>query len=74
MSETSEIEYRGHFIQVQSYEADDRRWRPKAVVSVYQSGTLRREIVSASSEVLLDSEEAAETYSLALAKQWIDDH
>jgi hypothetical protein len=74
MSETPDIEYRGHFIQVQSYEAADRRWRPQAVVSVYQSGALRREILSASSEVLLDSEEAAETYSLELAKKWIDEH
>ena len=74
MSEAPDIEYRGHFIEVQSYESEGKRWRPKAVVSVYRNGTLHQQIVSAPGEVLLESEEAAETYSLAIAKKWIDDH
>ena len=73
MSGAPDIEYRGHFIEVQSYESDGRRWRPQALVSIYQAGTLHQKIVSAPGEVLCDSEEAAETYSLAMAKQWIDD-
>jgi hypothetical protein len=44
------------------------------VVSLFQRGTLHRELVSAPSEVLLDSEDAADTYSLAMAKEWIDEH
>ena len=72
MSGAPDIEYRGHFIEVQSYESDGRRWRPKALVTIYQAGTLHQKIVTAPGEVLCDSEEAAETYSLALAKQWID--
>jgi hypothetical protein len=73
MSGAPDIEYRGHFIDVQSYESEGRRWRPKAMVSIYRSGTLHQQILSAPGEVLLESEEAAETYSLAMAKKWIDD-
>ncbi|MGH7414137.1 MAG: hypothetical protein ACREKJ_08035 [Candidatus Rokuibacteriota bacterium] len=74
MSEAPDIEYRGHFIEVQSYESEGKQWRPKAVVSIYQSGMLYQQIVSAPGDVLLGSEEAADTYSLAMAKKWIDEH
>jgi hypothetical protein len=74
MSEPPDIEYRGYFIEVQSYETEGKRWRPKAVVSLFQRGTLHRELVSAPGEVLLDSEDAADTYTLAMAKEWIDEH
>jgi hypothetical protein len=73
MSEAPDIEYRGHFIEVQSYESDGGRWRPKALVSIYQAGTLHQKWVTAPVDVLCDSEEAADTYSLAMAKKWIDD-
>ena len=73
MSE-ADIEYRGHFIDVQSYESDGKRWRPKAVVSIYRGGALHQKIVSPPIEVLCDSETAADTYSLAMAKKWIDDN
>ena len=76
MSE-ADIEYRGHFIDVQSYESDGKRWRPKAVVSIvsiYRGGALHHKIVSAPIEVLFESETAADTYSLAMAKKWIDDN
>jgi hypothetical protein len=72
MSEAPDIEYRGHFINVQSYESDGKRWRPQAVVSIYHGGVLRQEIVSAPVEVLFDSEAEADTQSLAMAKEWID--
>ena len=73
MSE-ADIEYRGHFIDVQSYESDGKRWRPKAVVSIYRGGALHHKIVSAPIEVLFESETAADTCSLAMAKKWIDDN
>jgi hypothetical protein len=73
MSGARDIEYRGHFIDVQSYESEGRRWWPKAIVSIYRSGTLYQQILSAPGEVLLESEEAAETYALGMAKKWIDD-
>jgi hypothetical protein len=73
MREAPDIEYRGYFIEVQSYESEGKRWRPKAIVSIYRSGTLHQQILSAPGELLLESEEAAETYSLAMAKKWIDD-
>lgn len=72
-SGASDIEYRGHFIDVQSHESEGRRWRPKAILSIYRNGRLHRQILSAPGEVLLESEEAAETYSLAMAKKWIDE-
>jgi hypothetical protein len=72
MSEAPDIEYRGHFINVQSYESDGKRWRPQVVVSLYHGGALQQQIVSAPLEVLFDSEAEADTYSLALAKEWID--
>jgi len=73
MSE-ADIEYRGHFIDVQSFESEDNHWRPKAVVSIYRSGTLHREIMSAPSSELFDSEVGADTYALEMAKKWIDDN
>ena len=73
MSEAN-IEYRGHLIDVQSLESDGHRWRPKAVVSIFKGGAFQTRLVSAPVEVLLDSEAAADTYSLAMAKKWIDDH
>jgi hypothetical protein len=73
MSE-ADIEYRGHFIDVQSSESDGKQWRPKAVVSTYHGGALHQKIVSGPIEVLFDSETEADTYSLAVAKKWIDEN
>ncbi len=74
MSEAPDVEYRGHFIQVQSYVSADRRWRPRAVVVAYRSGSLHKETLTAGPETAYDSEDAADTGALALAKQWIDEH
>ena len=68
-----------HFILVQSFESEAPRWRPKALVSSYHvssyhSGTVHRKIVTAPPEVLFDFEDAADTYSLAMAKKWIGDN
>jgi hypothetical protein len=73
MSE-ADIEYRGHFIDVQSHESDGKQWRPKAVVSIYHGGVLHQKTVAAPIKVLFDSETAADTYSLEMAKKWIDDN
>lgn len=74
MSQIPDIEYRGHFIEVQAYQSDGQRWRPKALVSVYHGGTVHQKYVNAAVEVLFDSEDDAVTYSLQMAKKWIDDH
>ncbi len=74
MSETPDIEYRDHFIEVQAYQSDGQRWRPKALLSIYQGGTVIQTSVSAPGEVSFDSEDDAVTYSLLMAKKWIDDH
>ena len=70
----SDIEYRGHYIVVRSSESGSKRWRPKALVSIYHRGTVHRKIVVAPIEVLFDSEDAAYTFLLALARKWIDDN
>jgi len=70
----ADVEYRGYFIEVQLDESVDKCWRPKAVVSAYRNGTLHQETVTAPSDLVFDSEDAAVTYSLAMAKKWIDDH
>jgi hypothetical protein len=74
MSESPDVEYRGHFIQVQSYVSPDRRWRPRAVVVAYRAGSLHKETLTAPAEAAYDSEDAADTSALGLAKQWIDAH
>ena len=74
MNTSPDIEYRGHFIEVQAYQSDDQRWRPKALLSIYQGGTVHRHSVSAAVEVSFESEDDAVTYSLLMAKKWIDDH
>ena len=73
MSE-ADIEYRSHFIDVPSYESAGKRWQPKAIVSIYHGGALHQKTVAAPIEVLFDSETSADTYSLAMAKKWIDDN
>lgn len=73
MSE-SDVEYRGYFIDVRSFEPGDNHWRPKAVVSIYRNGALFREIMSAPGNELFDSDVAADTYALEMAKKWIDDN
>ena len=72
MSE-ADIEYRSYFIDVQPSESDGG-WRPKAVVSIYRSGALHQKMLSATIQVLFASEVAADTYSLEMAKKWIDDN
>ena len=43
----ADIEYRGHFIDVQSHGSDGKQWRPKAVVSIYHGGVLHQKTVAA---------------------------
>ena len=59
MNTSPDIEYRGHFIEVQAYQSDDQRWRPKALLSTYQGGTVHQHSVSAAVEVSFESEDDA---------------
>ena len=54
--------------------AYETQWRPEAVVSIYHGGVLHQKTVAAPIEMLFDSETAADTYSLVMAKKWIDDN
>ena len=52
----------------------DIEYRRKAVVSIYHGGVLHQKTVAAPIELLFASETAADTYSLGMAKKWIDDN
>ena len=43
-------------------------------MSIYDSGTVHRRMLVAPVDLRFDSEDAADTYSLALAKKWIDEN
>ena len=73
MSNHPDVEYRGCTIEVQSYGSDGDRWRPKAVVAVYDRGAVRLNTVNAPIDRLFETETEADAYSLAMAKKWIDD-
>jgi len=60
-------------IKTQSYKSDGNRWRPKALVSVYQGGSVRVHQVPAPLDATHDTEEDANVYAVAMAKKWIDD-
>jgi hypothetical protein len=60
-------------IKTQSYKSDGNRWRPKALVSVYQGGSVRVHQVPAPLDTTHDTEEDANVYAVAMAKKWIDD-
>ena len=40
----------------------------------YRAGSLQKQTLTAGPETAYDSEDAADTGALALAKQWIDEH
>ena len=62
----------GRVIETQSYKSDGDRWRPKALVSVFQGGSVRVHQVPAL-DATHDTEEDANAYAIAMAKKWIDD-
>ncbi len=68
-----DVQYKGWAIEPQSYESDGRRWRPKALVSAVDGGTLRMYPVSAPLAVMFDTEREADAYAIEMAKKWIDD-
>jgi hypothetical protein len=68
-----DVEYKGWVIEAQSYKSDGNRWRPKALVSVYQGGSVRVHQVPAPLDATHDTEEDANAYAVAMAKKWIDD-
>jgi len=69
----NEVHYKGWEIEAQSYESDGRRWRPKALVSAVEGGTLRMHPVSAPLATMFDTEREADAYAVEMAKKWIDD-
>ena len=68
-----DVRYKGWVIEAQSYKSDGNRWRPKALVSVYQGGSVRVHQVPAPLDATHDTEEDANAYAVAMAKKWIDD-
>jgi hypothetical protein len=70
---SDDIHYKGWVIEAQSYKSDGNRWRPKALVSVYQGGSVRVHQVPAPLDATYDTEQDANTYAVAMAKKWVDD-
>ena len=70
---TDDIHYKGWVIEAQSYKSDGNRWRPKALVSVFQDGSVRVHQVPAPLDATHDTEKDANAYAVAMAKKWIDD-
>jgi hypothetical protein len=70
---SDDVEYKGWVIEAQSHESDGRRWRPKALVSAVEGGTLRMYPVSAPLAPMFDTEREADAYAVKMAKKWIDD-
>jgi hypothetical protein len=69
----ADVQYKGWLIEVQSYESDGGRWRPKAIVSISEGGEVRTYQVPAPPNVSFDTEPKANAYAVPMAKKWIDD-
>jgi hypothetical protein len=65
--------YQGCIIEPQSSESDGDRWLPKALVRWGSADTLNTHPVLAAADVSFDTEQEANSYSVAMARQWIDD-
>jgi hypothetical protein len=67
-----DLEYKGWLIEAQSYESEGGRWRPKALVSIHEGGSVRIRPLTSFKE-MRDTEADANTYALEMAKKPIDD-
>ena len=67
-----DLEYKGWLIETQSYESEGGRWRPKALVSIHEGGSVRIRPLTSFKE-MRETEADANTYALVMAKKWIDD-
>jgi hypothetical protein len=68
-----DVQYKGWVIEAQSCKSDGDRWRPKALVSIHEGGSVRTRPVPAPLNVLFDTEQNAHAYAIEMAKKWIDD-
>jgi hypothetical protein len=68
------VQYNGWLIEAQSYKSDAGRWRPKAIVSISEGGTVRTYQVTAPPNVTFDTEPKADAYAVPMAKKWIEDN
>jgi hypothetical protein len=69
-----ELQYKGWVIEAQSYKSDGGRWRPKALVSIHEGGSVTTRPVPAPLSVMFDTEQNADAYAFEMAKKWIDDN
>ncbi len=67
-----EVEYKGWLIEAQSYKSEGDRWRPKALLSIHEGGSVRIRPLTSFKE-MRDTEADANTYALQMAKTWIDE-
>src|SRR5229473_849016 len=51
-----DVQYKSWVIEPQSYKSDGERWRPKALVSIHEGGSVRVHHVAAPLDVMRDTE------------------
>ncbi len=68
-----DVQYKSWVIEPQSYKSDGERWRPKALVSIHEGGSVRVHHVAAPLDVMRDTEADADACAVEMAKKWIDD-
>jgi hypothetical protein len=67
------LRYKTWNIEPQSYQSDANLWRPRAVVSVSDAGSLHMHTVAAPTSVMCATEHDADTFAVRMAKRWIDE-
>lgn len=67
-----EVQYKGWQIESQSYQSDGARWRAKAMVSVFQGGSVHTLPVFAPLSARFNTKQEADAYAVEMAKMWID--
>jgi hypothetical protein len=67
------VQSKDRVIEAQSYKSDSGRWRPQALVSIHEGGSLRTHLVPAPLERVFHTEADADAHAVEMAKRWIDD-
>jgi hypothetical protein len=67
------IQHRARTIEPQSYQSDDNKWRPKAIIETEDGGAVRTDPVWAPSEVTFPTEAIANACAVEMGKRWIDE-
>ena len=67
------VRYKTWNIEPQSYQSDANLWRPRAMVSITDGGSLHLHTVAAPMSVMCATEHDADTFAVRMAQKWIDE-